>query len=180
MDPKTSHGRLDAYLLLGKFSGVELDSRYQYLFALLMLTIAGACIFWKARAVKNEQFRGFSWSDCLLLLTILVAIYHRTHDWLLVALPLTWLIVGQPTAIGLVRPLAQYSMIGLLLLPAANYVASEMGSRFFDPYGLHWALISSANSAALLAAWLISLYCLVRSPTLKERGKPPLAVSAKV
>ena len=180
VDPIKSFRRLDAYVLLAKYAGVELDSRYEYLFALFVLAIAGFCIFWKSGAVGNKQGVGFSWSNCLMLLTMLVAIYHQTYDWLLVALPLTGLIVGQPAAIGGGRPLARYSMIGLLLVPAANYAASETGSRFFDPHGLAWSLISSANSAALLTAWLISLYCLVRSPTLDESVEPPVTVSPRV
>jgi hypothetical protein len=97
----------------------------------------------------------------VVCLTALTFAYHQAYDLLLLTLPMTALVTTAPSAIP---PAARRALVGLLLFPAINYLATLSVIRALGITGPWWLVTTSLNSMALLAALLVCVGLALRQP----------------
>lgn len=92
---------------------------------------------------------------------VLTAVYHLQYDLLLLVLPITWLMMQVARAFRTGEGTAYAFILILLLLPMANYVASERGAGVLGPTSGWWHAATALNACAPLLA-LFPLMLLAR------------------
>ena len=90
-------------------------------------------------------------------MTILICMYHNAYDLLLLTLPLTAAVTARRLAPWSTHPALHGCLLGCLVLPLANYLASDsaLGALAVDRGTGAWIAIMSMNGAALLLAFAI-------------------------
>lgn len=132
-------------------SGLELVVTLAVL-ALGMATAARAARADEARPGGGDRHLVAAMVACL---TILLCVHHQAYDALLLALPIAALAYDR-TAPG-VGPRLRWLLLALLLVPWVNYAATYAFIERWQPTGVTWGLITSANGGALVAAWLLGV-----------------------
>jgi hypothetical protein len=149
-------------------SGLELAVSLAVL-ALGMATAARAARAGGEAAVVAARPRGDSRrlvAAMVTCLTILLCVHHQAYDALLLALPVAAL--ASDRCAPAVGPRLRWLLLALLLVPWVNYAATYAFIERWQPNGVTWGLITSANGAALLAALLLG----VRVVFTEERAAP--------
>lgn len=156
----TSPYRVDAVALFERITGDE--------GAWLGLAVSGAVLTLAAATVARlERVDGHSRaaSNSVITLAVLICIYHLTYDALILALPvLVTLAQVCDEQRRSPRPSLAVVMLGLLAVPALNYVASDAALTALRLDRTSWWIATSASGIACLAAFL----CQVR--LVHERG----------
>lgn len=155
--------RIDAAAIVGRVWGEPMVPAVEIgIFALLIGLAAGT-----VRRVSSitSDWRGGLFCIAVATLAILVTTYHQGYCAVLLALPLTALVLNcwvppELSATAIVR----YVLIVLLSIPAVNYVASFSGSAALLPGGTAWRLVTVTNSAALLGALCVYAALAFRTP----------------
>ncbi len=138
-------------------SGLDLAVSLAVL-ALGMATAARAARAASEAAVVAARPRGDSRrlvAAMVTCLTILLCIHHQAYDALLLALPVAAL--ASDRCAPAVGPRLRWLLLALLLVPWVNYAATYAFIERWQPNGVTWGLITSANGAALLAALLLGV-----------------------
>jgi glycosyl transferase family 87 len=146
----TSLIRLDAAGFFGRLMGGSPGAVLELMVAAGVLGLSALVL---ARTGRSEEPWSRQARDGVVCLAILLSVYHQSYDALLLAFPVTALVAadGMPEAWRRFRPL----LLALLLVPAANYAATDtMMHRLAPSPGLR-LLIATANGAALLGAFAI-------------------------
>ena len=160
-NPRTSFSRIDAFQLWGKLTNRTLPSGVEYGFALLVVGFTSVLLFLNGKEKEDRTCNQVDLSTCVILTTMIVAIYHHAYDWLLLALPVTWLLFsnkGKTISLGKWRWVA----VVLLLVPTINFVSTNTGKAYFDTDSVAWIFIASINSLAMVSAWLILVYAYLK------------------
>ncbi len=156
-NPQTSFSRIDAFLLWGKLTGTKLSGTFEYGFALAIILMTSAALFYfrgNAKQRDDQTTNKFDISKCLILMTMIVAIYHHAYDWLLLALPVVWLGLSAD-ARNLNMPKLRGLAITLLCFPAINFASSNSGKAIFGSPENLWLVVTSLNSLAMIGAWFV-------------------------
>ena len=152
-NPAMTSLRADAASLLGRLRGRPLGSRTQALIALAVLA-AAAVVIGARRDVQepgaDAMIAGFA---CV---AILLSGYHQTYDLILLTLPAV-VLARSPPAGSRLSPTVRTTLLSLLLVLGANYLASEgalmrLGLERNTP---GWLLLTSINAVALLFTFVV-------------------------
>jgi hypothetical protein len=162
--------RIDLGGLVGRLVDAPLGAAGGALLALAVLGPA-AWLCWRLRGVERDPDRMLSFG--LACFAILLCVYHQAYDAVLLALPAAALLA--PAAAGAMAgggnaghgpawtssaaaaataPL-RWTILALLAVPAANYLATNTLMRQLDPPRPLWLAITSANSLAILLAGIL-------------------------
>jgi hypothetical protein len=145
----TSLIRLDPVSLVGRILGRPPGTLVNVVLAVVIL---GAAALLMRRLAARGEPEPRTISNSLGCLAILLATYHQPYDALILALPVTALLLmpGPFTARRAVLAL-------LMLVPAANYLATfTLLERFAVPR-FAWLVISESNGVALALALILGM-----------------------
>jgi hypothetical protein len=145
----TSLIRLDPVSLVGRVLGRPPGTLVNVVLAIVIL--GGTALLMRRLAQRGEP-EPRSFSNSLGCLAILLATYHQPYDAVLLALPVTALLL-------LPGPFTTRRMIlaALLLVPWVNYVATFTLLERFDVPRFLWLLISESNGVALALALILGM-----------------------
>ncbi|HVN85463.1 MAG TPA: glycosyltransferase family 87 protein [Candidatus Binatia bacterium] len=150
--------RVDAIALLARLAGHVPGTTATIAICVLVLGLGGLAVH-KLSIVRDVRTQWLS--DSVICLTVLICSYHQVYDVLLLAVPLTGLVLSPRNLDA--WPI-RWTLLALFALPAVNYVASAGVINALGITGLSWRVVTSANGAALLAAWLIVVDGALRGP----------------
>ena len=142
VNPATSSTRTDATSLVSRFLGEPLPDGGQIALSLGIM-LAAALILRMVRR-RDDELQGVALA--VICLAINLVGFHRGYDLVLLAAPLTGLVVGTPAVPAAVRRL----MFGLFALLALNWAATESVLAAWQPARPMWLLVTSASTVALL------------------------------
>jgi hypothetical protein len=145
--------RVDAGYLLSHALGRAPGAGVELGVTLAVLAVAGLAL----RRVARDGVRDRWWSATLASLAVLLCIYHQAYDVLLLAFPLTALVAAPAATPFAGRPGLRWLLVGLLALPAVNYLATWSVIGRLGISGGTWLLVTSLNAAALAAAFALLL-----------------------
>lgn len=120
----------------------------------LTLLAVGLGAFRRASAPAHPAAPGTALA--IASLTILVPLYHITYDALLLVPAVVLLGAARSTPPWRARRGANTALIAMLLVPAANFLATNGVVAHLAPYGPAWRLVTGSNAAALVAALLVA------------------------
>jgi hypothetical protein len=145
--------RVDVIGLVGRLSGREPGAVAQLLATSTVLAIGALRVVRSRRAGRNEAHLAPS----LACVTMLICSYHNAYDLLLLTLPLTAAVTARHLAPWSAHPALHVCLLGCLVLPLANYFASDsaLGALAVSPGTPAWVAIMSMNGVALLLAFAI-------------------------
>jgi len=166
----TSIIRIDLGGLIGRFRDTPPGAALAALTAFVVLGIAGwACI--RLRGREGDPDRTLSLG--LACFAILLCVYHQSYDALLLALPAAALLAPLPAG-GAAAAAGgrRWLLLGLLAVPAFNYLATHTLMRQMNLPRPLWLVITSANGAAIVLAFGLWLAMSFRgaSTTAAPRG----------
>jgi len=156
-----SIARVDATALVARMLGRAPDAATELGIGLVVL---GAGLLGLRRLVQDRRVATDQLGVGLICLTILVATYHQTYDALLLAQPAVALAAGRWGRYAVAPAWLRWSVLGLLAVPALNYLATATMCSRLSVGGPAWLAITSANPAALLAAWGVHLGLALQPP----------------
>jgi hypothetical protein len=145
--------RVDVIGLVGRLSGREPGIVAELLVAGTVLAIGALGVARSRRIGQDEAHLAPS----LACVTILICWYHNAYDMLLLTLPLTAALTARRVAPWSTHPALHGCLLGCLVLPLGNYLASDsaLGALAVDRGTGAWVAIMSMNGAALLLAFAI-------------------------
>jgi glycosyl transferase family 87 len=162
--------RIDLGGLVGRFAAGPGGAT---LAAIVGLAVLGPAVWACLRLRGRESDADRTLSLGIACFAILLCVYHQAYDAVLLALPAAALAAPFPApggtggppgaataAAGWRRPI----LLGLLAVPAVNYLASHTLMRHIDPSRVVWLLITSANGLAIAAAFVLWIGMGVRRP----------------
>jgi hypothetical protein len=148
VNPATSPFRIDTAALVARV--LDWHSRAAELpMTVAVLALAGlvlAALRRGGRAVRGPV------ATALVCTATLACIYHQAYDLLLLVPPAMALVAARVSADGWTRVL-----LALLVLPMANYLATDTSLRRLDLEGTAWVVVTSLNGVAVTAAFLLCL-----------------------
>lgn len=154
MNPVTSMTRVDAVAFLSRLWGSPLGFGIELLVFAAVMVIAGATLWHVHLRWDEESARLFNIS--ISSVAILLATYQSQYSALLLTLPLTSLALGCWFKPGQSMPwVIRYSLIGLLALPAVNYLAGWKVLHHFEQGSVTWLFLASINGGALIIALVL-------------------------
>jgi hypothetical protein len=131
----------------------------------LGMIVVGAAVVGLRRLRADRSAPSAQLGIGLVCLTVLVATYHQAYDALLLVQPAVALAAGR-WGRGVVASAAlRWVVLGLLAVPAANYLATNAVIPRLSVGSPAWLAITAANPAALLAAWGVHLRLACRAST---------------
>jgi hypothetical protein len=144
-NPALSLWRIDAAAVVGRLLGHTPGTAAALAITLGIVALGGLAVRRLALRGRAEGCLGAA----LVCLSVVTCTYHQSYDLLMLALPLTMLVVSAPrdTSPGL-----RWTLCALLGLPAANYLATEGILDRLDLSHGWWIAVTSFNGVALLAA----------------------------
>jgi hypothetical protein len=145
----TSLIRLDPVSLVGRLLGRPPGTLVNVVLAVVIL---GAAALLMRRLASRGEPEPRPISNSLGCLAILLGTYHQPYDALILALPVTALLLmpGPFTARRAVLAI-------LMLVPAANYLATFTLLERFDVPWFAWLVISESNGVALALALILGM-----------------------
>ena len=159
--------RLDLASLVGRLLGRSPSAAAEIALGLAVVGAAGLAVR-RLSALERDPRRPLT--SGLIAIAVLLSSYHQAYDALLLALPATAAALGAAPAPG---PGAgrrwRAAFVSLSAVPAANYLATNTLVNRLAPSPRLWLLITCANGAAILAAFLLWL-----APAFRRgpRGSP--------
>lgn len=144
--------RIDAAPLVTRLIGASSWSHVEGATSVALIAIGGGALY-RLRRCRRRDGNGLI--AAVLCLTVLTSVYHQPYDALLLALPLAWLAHDVAVYRAARRPL-RFVLIGLMTIPAVNYVGSFSLLEALALAEPLRTLIISVNSAALTVALLVS------------------------
>ena len=130
----------------------------------IAVVVVGGALFGLRRLAPEQGAAAEQLGVGLICLTILVATYHQTYDAMLLTQPAVALAAGRWGRDTVAPAWLRWTVIGLLAVPAVNYLATNTVSSRLDVGGPAWLAVTSANPAAMLAAWSVHLGLAMQSP----------------
>ncbi len=169
VDPATSPVRVDVLALAARLLGAPLPKPWQLVLTGIVLGLGALGVSRASQPEHGQDGRRLA----LLLgsLTVLTASYQQSYNTLLLAAPIVAVAADRWAPPPWQRPAIRLALLGLLALPAVNYLASYSGATAIGRYPTFWLIAVSANGAALFVAYLL---CVVTSfgvtPTRTRRA----------
>jgi hypothetical protein len=139
--------RIDAVALVGRLLGGSVGPAAESL-ATLALIAAGTAAAWRISRAGGADAR--LRSTCVACVTILACMYHQSYDGLMLTLPVVAIASGRVGEVPLARALALVAMV----VPAANYLATDTLVDALGVEGTARAIVGSVNGAAMLVAFV--------------------------
>lgn len=152
----SAHGiyRIDAVWLCHHLLGVAPGGRLDVVITLVMLGLAGLAV---RRLGRGADRASGTLSASLICVTVLSCTYHQAYDALILTFPLVALVVdGRELPLRLGVP-SRRILIGLMTIPAVNYLASMWGMGLLAGHNAWWQFVITLNSAAVLTAFTVYL-----------------------
>jgi hypothetical protein len=145
--------RVDVIGLVGRLSGHEPGVVAQLLAAGTVLAIGALGVARSRRSGRDEAHLAPS----LACVTMLICLYHNAYDMLLLTFPLTAAVTARRVAPWSTHPALHGCLLGCLVFPLANYLASDsaLGALAVGRGTRAWVAIMSMDGAALLLAFVI-------------------------
>jgi hypothetical protein len=116
--------------------------------ATLALIAAGTAAVWRISRADGVDAR--LRSTCVACVTILACMYHQSYDGLMLTLPVVAIASGRLGDAPVARAIALVAM----LVPAANYLATDTLVDTLGVQGTARAIVGSVNGAAMLVAFV--------------------------
>jgi hypothetical protein len=154
--------RIDLGGLIGRFTAAPPGAGAG---ALVALAVLGPATWGCLRLRDREPDAGRAASLGLACFAILLCVYHQAYDAVLLALPAAALLSPVPPG-GAAAAAAwrRLVILGLLAVPAANYLATHTLVRLIDPSHALWLLVTTVNGAAIVLAFVLWLGIAIRRP----------------
>jgi hypothetical protein len=154
-DAPTSIIRVDLAGSLGRAVGLRTSAGFELLIGALVMALAGLALARLDRVERDPAVRPIGGG--LLVLALLLSMYHQAYDTLLLALPAIALVFGSDAAWSGIPRRERAVLLGLMAVPAGNYLATHTLMKALAPHRAAWLLITSANGAAIAAAFVLWL-----------------------
>ena len=151
-DPVFSATRIDALAFVGRLAG-KIPFVGSLAISIGILTIGALGLRRLAFAADDSTARQLSAS--LACVTVLACAYHQQYDLLLLALPVTALVMNSRAAPWGGRPTIRWVLLTALTLLAVNYLATERAIDRFHITGTWWLAVTSLNGGVLLVALFV-------------------------
>lgn len=154
--------RIDTAALVARLFLSNLGTVVEVLIGLAVLSV-GAFAVWRMADNEGEAAGMRPVSATLICLTVLACTYHQAYDSLLLTLPVTALAADLWIPRRAAQPLLRWVLLGFLLLPAVNYLATATAiERFHVGAGCERA-VTALNAAAVLLAFALYAWLALRS-----------------
>jgi hypothetical protein len=153
--PVKSWTRLDLLAVIAKWRGADPGQLTHLAVMGAVLLVPIVLLVKRRRLGLDDGLAGMT--GALILITILVSIYHQSYDAMLIAAPLSGLLICQVDAWKSLSRTWQRLLILLLLIPPGNYLSTQMVLKRFDPESNLVLVATSLNGIAL--ALLLTLLC---------------------
>ena len=166
-----SPARMDAVALVGRLSGRSPGPVSSLVLFALALSLAGGTIRRVRKRGRGREADLFCIS--VACITILVATYQLTYSALLLALPLTALVLDcwvPPEFVA--GSVVRRALIILLAVPFANHLIAPRFLYVFDTGSWTWILLVSMNGIAVLLAFGVYVWVAFRRPRTVAAGPP--------
>ncbi len=162
-NPVISTSRIDAFALLSRPIGEPLGIVVEIGVFTLVVALAWFAI---RRALRLPAGRERSlFCAGVACLAILCAGYQLAYNAIILALPITALMLGRWAPKELApSPTVRLVLVSLLSVPAVNYLIAPRVLRHLDPGSLSRLVVVSANGAAALTAFAIYVVLARRRP----------------
>jgi hypothetical protein len=145
--------RVDVVALVGRFLGRPPTAPEAILLTVAVLAVGALVVRHLTTLGKSAAVRRLSTS--VICLSVLTCTYHQAYDMLLLAMPLTALVMGSWPPPVPQSPAVRRLLLLLLGLPAANYLASGTAMGALGITGGTRLAITSFNGMALLIALFV-------------------------
>jgi hypothetical protein len=146
----TSFIRLDPVSLVGRAVGQRPGALVHIAFAIAIL--GGAGLLMRRLAERGEP-EPRPISNSLGCLAILLSTYHQPYDALILALPLSVVLLLPGKIEG-----PRLALVLLLLVPGLNYAATHTLLDLVEVSRFGWFVISEVNAAALALALVLGMW----------------------
>jgi len=135
---------------------------------LALLILGGAAIAVRRLRTREDQLLANDVTIAMICLAMSLVGFHRGYDLVLLTAPFLAVSVGRlrPALPSAVR----WTLIGLYLVPALNWIATESVLAAWGPSRTPWLLVTSANALCLLGLLLIYLGIAWRAPSRASRA----------
>jgi hypothetical protein len=149
MGPAASYSRVDAATTVSRFLGHPLSGPGQALLtAAILLSAVVVLRFLTRRAGLGS--RGLSVG--IICLAMILSGYHNGYDLVLLVAPFLALVAhGLPEPAS---PAIRWAFVGLFVIPAINWIASESVLNAWQPSHEAWVLVTSVNGVCVAALFL--------------------------
>jgi hypothetical protein len=163
-DPMHTAYRVDAAALVARLLGHSPGMAAELSISLGLMGLGAVVVRRLVMPPERQGARALAAS--LGSLVVLTAVYHLLYDLVLLVLPIAWTIAHLGQRLAGPRAAAAYPVIlGLLVLPTVNYLASERAASVLGPSA--WYAATALNGWAPLVALLIWMVLAFR-PVGKE------------
>ncbi len=167
-DATTSIIRVDLAGSLGRAIGFRPGPGFELFIGALVMGLAGLALGRLDRVERDPAVRPIG--NGLICLALLLSMYHQAYDTLLLSLPAIALVFGSDAVWRGMPRRTRVVFLGLMAVPAGNYLATHTLMKALAPHRAGWLLITSANGAALAAAFFLWLLLAFRTGRI---GSPP-------
>jgi hypothetical protein len=165
--------RIDVAALVGRLTGTPLSTMTAGALDLVILLVGCGCVSRLAKPSSPSRYRLACSIACI---TLLLSTYHQAYDALLLTLPVLALATDSLPSLRGPRPeVWRYAILGLLLVPAVNYLASHTAGQNLSIGPRTWLLILSLNGAATLLAFLGLALMALRNARDVDAPAPPVS-----
>jgi hypothetical protein len=153
--------RIDTAALVARLFSSNLGNVVEVLIGLAVLSV-GAFAVWRVADTESEAAGARPVSATLICLTVLACTYHQAYDLLLLTLPVTALAADLWIPRRAAQPLLRWVLLGLLLLPAVNYLATATAIERLHVGAGCERVVTSLNAAAVLLAFALYAWLALR------------------
>jgi hypothetical protein len=175
VSPATSSVRIDAATTLSRFAGHPLGDMSQILLTVLVITCAAVAV----HRLRSDRSAGTpDLSIGIICTAVLLCGHHVGYDFLLLTVPMLVLLFhGLPTSES---RWGRRLFIGLMAIPAMNWVATESVLGALRPGKNLWLVIASLNGVSLIALYCGYLWLVVRLIFKERHDREQESVAGRV
>lgn len=171
VSPALSAYRIDAAGLIGRVIGAPLAPALELLLVATVLGVAALGV--RRLAADPEVEPAARLATALVTTATLLCTYHQGYDALLLAAPLVALSAGAWAPARLATPGRRALLLGLLGLPAVNYLCTNVVTTWLDLRGPSAVVNASANGAALVLAFALLARLVLRPLRAQVAARAP-------
>lgn len=162
--PVFSWTRLDLFAIIAKWRGED-PGDLPHLLAMFAFLVAPMAVLWRRRQSGLDDGIG-GLTGAVVMTGMLVSLYHQSYDSLLLAAPVAGLVVGRLPAWRSRHRVTRAVLVGLLSLPAVNYVSTRFFLSRLDLSESVVKVVTSVNGLSLAIG--LVLLCVIASRPAKS------------
>lgn len=166
--PVFSWTRLDLFAIVAKWTGSDPGDGAHLAAMGALLILPCMVLAWRRRWGMDDGIAGLS--GTVLLTATLVSLYHQSYDALLLTAPIAGAAFGQQRSWRDVGLAWRWTMATLMLIPAFNYVSTQMFLSRVDVGPQTHRLLTSINGLVLTVALLLACLLAWRQQRTSQRG----------